>query len=94
LGEAERAKEWIGRAMLIDPDNLNMRYNFACVLTRHLEDAEGALDMLGPVFAKWDSGFLKHAQADPDLDQLRDNPRFQAMIAAAEARIAADAEKK
>jgi adenylate cyclase len=94
LGEAERAKEWIDRAMLIDPDNLNMRYNFACVLTRHLEDAEGALDMLSPVFAKWDSGFLKHAQADPDLDRLRENPRFQAMIAAAEARIAADAEKK
>jgi adenylate cyclase len=89
LGEAERAKEWIGRAMLIEPDNLNMRYNFACVMTRHLNDAAGALDMLEPVFAKWDSGFLKHAKADPDLDALRAEPRFQAMIVAAEARIAA-----
>ena len=30
LGEGERAKEWINRALLIDPDNMNARYNFAC----------------------------------------------------------------
>ena len=30
LGEPERAKEWINRALLIDPDNMNARYNFAC----------------------------------------------------------------
>ena len=30
LGETERAKEWINRALLIDPDNVHMRYNFAC----------------------------------------------------------------
>jgi adenylate cyclase len=94
LGEVERAKEWISRAMLVDPDNMNMRYNFACVLARHLGDVDAALEMLGPVFAKWDSGFLKHAEADPDLDRLRDDSRFQAMITAAEARIASGAEKK
>jgi hypothetical protein len=33
-------------------------------------------------------GFLNHAKADPDFVVLRDNPRFQAMIAAAEARLA------
>ena len=32
LGETDRAREWMERAMLIDPDNLNMRYNFACML--------------------------------------------------------------
>src|SRR5258705_9610415 len=32
LGEAERAKERMNRALLIDPDNWNMRYNFACAL--------------------------------------------------------------
>ena len=31
LGDEDRAREWIDRALLIDPDNLNMRYNFACV---------------------------------------------------------------
>ena len=44
--------------------------------------------MLGPIFAKWDSGFLTHAKADPDLDRLRDDPRYKAMIADAEARLA------
>ena len=34
LGQAERAKGWMSRALLIDPDNMNMRYNFACALTR------------------------------------------------------------
>jgi adenylate cyclase len=89
LGEAERAKERMGRALLIDPDNLNMRYNFACALCVHLKEVDAALDMLGPVLAKFASGFINHAKVDPDLDPLRGDPRFKAMIAAAEARIAA-----
>jgi hypothetical protein len=31
---------------------------------------------------------LAGARADPDLDPIRDDPRFQAMLAAAEARLA------
>jgi len=87
-GDAVRAKDWMNRALLIDPDNLNMRYNFACTLITQLRDFEMALDMLGPVFARWNSGFLKHAKADPDLDPIRDDARYQAMLAAAEARVA------
>jgi hypothetical protein len=30
---------------------------------------------------------MNHAKADPDLDSLRDDPRFVAMVAAAEARL-------
>ena len=89
LGEAERAKDWMNRALLIDPDNMNARYNFACALTTHLNDADAALDLLGPVFETLATGFLNHAKADPDLDPLRDNPRYEAMVAAAEARLAA-----
>ena len=33
LGQAESAKGWMSRALLIDPDNMNMRYNFACALS-------------------------------------------------------------
>ena len=33
LGQGERAREWINRALLMDPDNMNARYNFACSLT-------------------------------------------------------------
>jgi adenylate cyclase len=89
LGESERAKEWMNRALLIDPDNMNARYNFACVLTRHVKDTDAALELLGPVFEKLAIGFLNHAKVDPDLDLLRDDARFKAMVAAAEARLAA-----
>ena len=88
LGQAESAKGWMSRALLIDPDNTNMRYNFACTLVVHLKDADGAFELLGPLFEKIPIGLLNHAKADPDLDPLRDDPRFQAMIAAAEGRLA------
>jgi adenylate cyclase len=92
LGQAESAKGWMSRALLIDPDNLNMRYNFACALTTQLKDVDGALELLGPVFDRIAVGLLNHAKADPDIDPLRDDPRFQAMIAAAEARLATTSE--
>ena len=92
LGEAERAKDWMNRALLLDPDNMNARYNFACALAggySAVRDVDAALQMLGPVFETVAAGLLNHAKADPDLDPLRDDPRFKAMVAAAEARLAA-----
>ncbi len=88
LGEVERTKEWINRALLIDPDNLNMRYNCVCGLAAHLKDKETSIDLLGPFFEKAPSDFLAYAKVDVDLDFLRDDPRFQAMVAAADARLA------
>ena len=92
LGEGERAKEWINRALLIDPDNMNARYNFACSLTSFIKppDVDAALELLAPVFENIAAGFLNHTKVDPDLDLLRNDPRFKTMIAAAELRIAAD----
>ena len=90
LGELERAKEWINRALLIDPDNMNARYNFACSLASLFKepDVDAALELLGPVFETLAAGFVDHAKVDPDLDPLRGNPRFKSMVAAAEARLA------
>jgi adenylate cyclase len=87
LGEADRAKEWMARALMVDPDNLLMRYNFACSLAVSLDDADGALDMLEPVLAQDVDKRLRGVRQDPDFASLRDNPRFQAMVAAAEARL-------
>jgi adenylate cyclase len=89
LGQAERARDWIDRALLIDPDNLNMRYNFACSLSGQLHDNEGALELLGPYLTTATLGDVQFARVDSDLDPLRDDPRFAAMMAAAEARLAA-----
>jgi len=34
------------------PDNRDVRYSLACALSVHLKEADGALDLLGPYFAK------------------------------------------
>ena len=93
LGQRERAKEWMERALLVDPDNVTMRYNFGCALANHLNDKDAALEMLGPAFEKMGAGFINHAKVDPDFDCIRDDPRFKAMVAAAEARVASETRK-
>jgi adenylate cyclase len=89
LGEADRARDWIERALLVDPDNMGMRYNLACVLGAELRDIDGALDLLVRFFATAGHTFVQHANVDPDLDRVRADPRFKAMVAATEARLAA-----
>jgi len=87
LGESDRAREWIDRAMLIDPDNITMKYNFACVLAAYVGDREEALRLLARTLHSWGEMQLKWAEADPDLDCLRDDPRFQAMLTDAKTRL-------
>ena len=89
LGEAARTREWIGRAMLIDPDNILQRYNLACALTASLNDDEGAMDLLAPYFEQAPQTQIEHAEVDPDMNRVRDHPRFKSMVAAAKARLAA-----
>ncbi|HET9356432.1 MAG TPA: TIR domain-containing protein [Sphingomicrobium sp.] len=86
LGQPERAKQWIDRAILVDPDNLNMRYNFACALATS-GDRDGSIAMLGPVFEACGPTILKIAEADVDLDTIRKDPRFQTMITNAKQRL-------
>jgi adenylate cyclase len=88
LGRAEEARDWARRALVIDPRNLVMRYNLACALSAHLKDVDGALDILDVFFSKGDGFWLAHAKVDPDLEPLRADPRFQAMIEKTQARLA------
>ena len=89
LGEADRAREWIDRALLIDPGNMTMRYNLACALTVYLDDADTALNLLEPYFERVGVQDISHAKVDPDMDKLREVPRFCEMLAKAETRLQA-----
>ena len=89
LGEFDRAREWMDRALLIDPDNLNMRYNFACTLARDFGDRDGAIRMLESSLSRI-KGSLGNADTDPDLECIRDDPRFQKILSDAKKRLGID----
>jgi len=89
LDEVDRAKDWMRRALLIDPDNLLLRYSFSCTLARSHGDPDAVLGMLGQALKRDTGRLLTAASTDPDFAGLRGDPRFQAMLAAAEARLAA-----
>jgi adenylate cyclase len=88
LGETDRAREWARRAVLIDPDNMTMRYNLACDLVINLGDLDLALEMLAPVCRRCGKEQVEWMRTDPDLRALRDDPRFQKMVVDADARLA------
>jgi serine/threonine protein kinase/Flp pilus assembly protein TadD len=80
MGEPERATAWIERALAVDSDEPVIRYNAACVYTGlgRREEALASLEIaLGQhaLSVDW-------ARNDPDLDPLRDDPRFQRMLEA------------
>lgn len=88
VGQPKRAREWIDRALLLDPDNLYMRYNLAWPLLAFFDDKEGALKLLGPALEKAGATLVSLAAADRNLDPLRGDPRFKQMLESAKARVA------
>jgi adenylate cyclase len=88
LGEFERGKDWLQRALLLDPDNMMVLYNSACSLTYRNADLDGALDLLEQYFERVESpGNILHAEIDPDMDAFREDPRFLEMLATAKRRV-------
>jgi len=78
LGEIERADKWLQRALEIDPDDPIVLYNVACNyaalnrVAKAFECLERAVDK-GTISEGW----MKN---DADLDNLRSDPRYAALL--------------
>jgi adenylate cyclase len=79
LGENDRAREWTARAMAIDPEDPLAQYNVACVYCR-LGDTDAALDLLERSLPNLGSEKVSWSKHDPDLEVLRQHPRFQQLL--------------
>ena len=78
LGQTDRAKHWLERALEIDPDDSILLYNVACKYATMGETVK-ALDYLE---AAVDHGKVSRAwlSSDADLDSVRSHPRFRALL--------------
>ena len=87
VGELDRAREWMERALLLDPDNMYMRYNLAWPVLAFFKDKDQALELLEPALAKGGKTLVSLASADRNLDALRGDPRFRQILEAAQQRV-------
>jgi adenylate cyclase len=78
LGEAARGREWVGRALAMDPDEPLTLYNVACFYALQ-GNTEQAIDCLESALQHGftHKGWIEH---DSDLAALRDHPRYQALL--------------
>jgi TolB-like protein len=79
LGDRDRAIEWCRRAEAAIPDDDAVGYNVACAYAK-LGESEAALARLEKVFTGR-FGLRSWVERDPDLDSLRSDARFQALLA-------------
>ncbi|UCD23034.1 MAG: protein kinase [Gemmatimonadota bacterium] len=78
LGEREKSIQWAGRAVAIDPTDAVILYAVACVyaIVGLRDEAIAYLD--GAVRAGF--GNFGWIENDPDLDSIRDDPRYMAIL--------------
>jgi TolB-like protein/Flp pilus assembly protein TadD len=80
IGERDRALDWVQRALAIDSDEPSILYNSACVFAA-LGSIEEALDCLEKAMAPSKGHWYRQwAAKDADLDPVRNQPRFQALM--------------
>ncbi len=79
-GDKAKGLEWAERALELDPDDAGIAYNVACLFSLEGE-ADRAFASLRQAV---DGGFVRKDwfEKDPDLDPIREDPRFQELMAA------------
>ncbi len=82
LGDRERGLEWAQRAFALDPDDAMLLYNLACISAMAGRRAE-ALDFLERA-VRAGMNFVHWLRQDSNLDPVRDDPRFAAVVHALE----------
>jgi adenylate cyclase len=88
LGDVERAKRWLHRAIEMDPDDSVVLYNVACNLAT-LGEVDESLEYLGKAieFGTVSADWMRN---DDDLVNLRSHPRYAELLAELEQREGAD----
>ncbi len=79
LGERERAKEWLSRAMKVDSDPSSNWYNIACTYSL-LGEAGPALDLLENYLPQAGPDVKLWFKNDSDFNSIRSHPRFQKLL--------------
>jgi len=87
LEEKERGLEWVSRALTLEPEDAQSYYNLACALAQ-LDEPDQALDQLENYARTMAPERINWIKRDPDFAPLHREPRFQALIAQCEARLA------
>lgn len=80
LGDHERAREWTARALAIDPDDYQARYNAACVYAL-VGEADRAIDILETYLKEVGLDMKLWFRRDSDFDSIRGHPRYPSLLA-------------
>ena len=79
MGEKDRAREWITRALVIGADDPATQYNVACGYTK-LGETELALDLIERMWPNVGEEIKMWIRHDSDFDALRNHPRFHKIL--------------
>jgi adenylate cyclase len=79
MGRGDEARQWLERAMALDPDDSQVLYNAACTYAQ-LGEIEPAFETLYRWLPKAGVEKKQWLVADNDFDPIRDDPRFVQLL--------------
>lgn len=79
LGEADRAVEWAEKALTLDPNEPAAVYNIGCLYMK-MGKLDRGFDLLEQT-VEFGYAHKEWVENDPDLDGVREHPRYKAILA-------------